>query len=749
VLAVVVALAHRREYWVGSATLGLSLALGMLAVSGARVRAPDGLTDGKKWVVTARVTGLGERGWGAVAIPIALEHVARDGIARRAHGKVMLRVQGEPRELLLPGDRVWFRSVLRAPRGFLNPGAPDADRRAAARGVMAQASVHEPAALKRLGVAPSLAERLLRPVGRWRERMRLQAARLPGDGGPLVEAMVLGDRGDVDRTLEAQFRAAGVSHVLSVSGLHLAIAALLFYAGVVRLLLRFPRLGRGRPVRRVAALMALPATLLYTVLTGSQVATLRAFVVAAVWLSAVALGRRVSAAQALAVAAIVLLLASPLELFDPSFQLSFGAALGTALLAPRWYPDGQGGSLAARLWRWCLRLLAASAAALIATLPIAAWHFSEVAPAGLIANLVVIPLAELVLVPLGLCGCALAACGVPGGQGVLLAAGFTAQVTADLVRACASIAPVWYIATPPLPAMLAWYAAAVALAAQVRRVWRVCLPCVLLVAGVLGAQELARRYSSSLRVTFVDVGQGDAALLELPRGRVVLIDGGGSFDAAWDPGEQVLAPLLRRRGIRRIDLMVLSHPHPDHANGLGFLAERFPVGEIWENGHPTRQPGTVRLRHAAWERGVPIGPPRPLAIAGVSFESLGSCDHSWSENDNSLVLRVGYAGRSLLFPGDAEADAEAALVARGGLHADVLKAPHHGSRTSSSAALLAAVSPSLAVASCGFQNRFGHPHAITLSRYAAAGVPLLRTDERGAVTVTVRQNGRLDVETIR
>ena len=760
--AAVVAAARARGRLIGSALLVLALALGVLAQAGARPRAPPELIGSARWRVEAEVAALPERAFGATRVPVELRSVERDGMRRDAGGGVMVLIGGDPVEPLLPGDRVRFSSPLRAPRGFLDPGGVDGARRAAASGVMALAGVHAPAALSRLaGVPPPPSLATARALGAWRNTMLGEVrARLDGDRRALVASLVLGDRGDVDRRLDDEFRVAGVSHVLSVSGLHLAIAAFLFYAGLTRLLLRVPRLARGRPVRRWAALAAIPAAGVYTLITGSQVATVRACVVAAVWLGAVVLGRRVTAASALAMAALAILAVSPLELFDPSFQLSFAAALGTALLAPRFSPSSSGGArLHARLGRWVWRLCAASAAAILATAPISAWHFSQVSPAGIFSNLVVVPLAELLIVPTGLSGCVLASAHLPPGGALIQLAGIEAGAMAEFVRWCAAWAPSWRVPAPSLIELCAWYGGllAIALARPRWRAWA--LGCALVVGASLGARAWLPSLSNRLVATFLDVGQGDACVLELPRGHAVVIDGGGSFDPAFDPGEQVIAPFLWRRGIRRLDLVILSHPHPDHANGLGFLVEHFPVGEVWTNGQETKQPGTVRLLDAAARRGVPRGPPRAVEIGGVSLRPLApldgagqvAIDPARSENDNSLVVAVEYRGRRLLFAGDLEAEGEAALVGTAGerLRSDVLKVPHHGSRTSSTDALLDAARPGVAVISVGERNRWGFPNPAVLARYQAHGARVLRTDRNGAISVSVSGAGRLDVESMR
>ncbi|HEY7956543.1 MAG TPA: DNA internalization-related competence protein ComEC/Rec2 [Polyangia bacterium] len=741
---------------VGLAALTLAFWLGALG-QGDRPRPPPELVDGELWDVSAEVAAAPERALGRVKIPLALETIARDGIERPARGRVQATLLGEPIERLLPGDRVHLAARFHAPRGFLVPGAPDGALRAAADGVVALAGLHDPAMLSRRAVAPDPIFAPARTLEAFRQRM-LDAvrARIDGVGAALVESLVLGDRGDVDRPLDDAFRIAGVSHVLSVSGLHLAIAAFLFYVGLTKLLLRLGP-GRGRPVRRFAALAALPATVIYTVVTGAQVATLRACVVAGVWLVAVALGRRATISGALSVAALLLLAFRPLELFDPSFQLSFAAALGTALLAPRFSPHGAGGSLAVRLGRWSLRLIVASAAAILATAPIAAWHFSQLAPAGILSNLVVVPLAELAVVPTGLTGCVLAAAHLPGGDLLVRLAGFQCEVMASFVRWFAAWAPSWRVAAPSLLEIVGWYGALLALALELPRRRLIALGGLALVVLTFALGFVATRASTRLTAHFLDVGQGDACVLELPHGHAVVIDGGGSFDAGFDPGQTVLAPFLWRRGIRRIDLIILSHPHPDHANGLGFLVENFPVGEVWTNGEETTQPGTVRLLAGARARHVPLGPPRTKQIAGVTFRPLAPLDEKGAiaidpalgENDNSLVVAVEYAGRRLLFSGDIEAQAESRLITSGGLASDLVKVPHHGSRTSSSAPFVAAVRPRLAVISVGDHNRWHFPNPGVVARWRQAGARVLRTDLDGTVTVALSANGALTISTMR
>jgi len=244
-----------------------------------------------------------------------------------------------------------------------------------------------------------------------------------------------------------------------------------------------------------------------------------------------------------------------------------------------------------------------------------------------------------------------------------------------------------------------------------------------------------------LRVTFLDVGQGDAAIVDLPDGRAMVIDGGGQVGASSDIGARVLAPALRARRRHAVAVAALSHPHPDHFLGLPGGLARVRVGEVWDTGQGARE--GLGGAYAAFLARAPIVLPATTCgartLGGARVEVLAPCPGPRDDrgaNDNSLVIRIGLGSRSILFTGDAERDAERELLAAPErLAADVLKVGHHGSRTSSSPDLLAAVRPSVAVVSTGARNRFGHPHPATLAALAARGVRVLRTDVVGSVVV--------------
>jgi competence protein ComEC len=257
--------------------------------------------------------------------------------------------------------------------------------------------------------------------------------------------------------------------------------------------------------------------------------------------------------------------------------------------------------------------------------------------------------------------------------------------------------------------------------------------------AALALGPLAASADGRLHLTVIDVGQGDGLLLRSPSGRAIVVDAGGSREARFDPGERRVAPVLWREGVRRLDALVVSHAHPDHAGGVPFLLRAFRVESSWEGPAPMRDPAWQRLDAALRAAGI-----RRLAVArgarldwdGASVAVLGPAPPPAAplrvRNEDSLVLDVRFGEVHLLLTGDVAGDAERALRPGPAL---VLKVPHHGSRTSSSPFLIGAARPQLAVVSSGARNPFGHPHPEVLDRYRAAGALLLRTDRDGSVHV--------------
>jgi competence protein ComEC len=648
---------------------------------------------------------------------------------RMADGRVLDAYAPPSAWPLAPGDDVRLEVTLRAPPGPRNPGGRDPAARLAASGVALQALAAGPA----VRTAPPSSLAFLVAA---RERFAAAADRaLPPREAAVVRAIGTGDRTALDRATTDSFARSGLAHVLAVSGFHLVVVAFGLERLLRWLLLRVEPLAARVDARSVAAAVVLPAVPLYAIATGAGAPVLRSAVAAAVAFVGVLLRRESGPANALALALLVLLAGDPGSALDASMQLSFAAVAGLALWAGplrRALPVARArrGTWRARLLEPFLTGACATVAASVATAPVLAFHFRQLPLLGLLANVAGVPVGASLTVASAVAAVT-AATWPPLATPFLLAC--RPLATALLALSDSAAAPRWSVfgvASPGL-AGAAGFAGAALLATRLRGARRlaaaVAAAACLLVPGPLRAA--AARARGGLEVIFVSVGQGDAALLRLPDGAAVLVDAGGAPDGGADPGARDVVPLLRDLGVRRLAAVFVSHPHPDHVLGLAAVADAFAIERVFSNGDAGD--GDAREILAALAP-VPLAPGARWERAGVAFEALGGDREALAPNDASLVLRVAYGGTAFLFPGDVEGAGEAAAVARGGLRADVVKVPHHGSRTSSGEAFAAAVRPRLAVVSLAAGNRYGFPHAEALARWRAVGAEVLRTDE-GAI----------------
>lgn len=714
------AIAVRRPSFVLAAALFGGLALG--SHDRRRAVSIDTTDDRRVDQVTGRVEGP----------PLETAH----GFGSLLVGDRGDRVWVWTRERLEAGQRVVVEGVARSARPSSGPALPDRADALRVRDADVELTARS---VQRLGDEPLLVDDVWRWAGRqqraWAEHIARASDRDPAARAALA-GIVVGVRRDIPPALDERWRRSGIYHVLSVSGLHLAVVAGLVFWLARRLVAASPWGQRSSPARW-AAPPAFAIALAYTLVTGAQVATVRALVVVAIVLVAAMLDRPVRLIDALGVAAIALLAWRPAELFDPGFQLSFTATLALAVTAR---PTEQRGVLG-----WVRRGLAASLWIAIATAPITAYHFQHVMPSGIVGNLVLGPLLELAALPLALAGLAL------GWDAPIALAAWVVEVVDGGAAMFADHAIVGRVALVGPTLLAALVALSLVLAARARRT-RVdfALWLALCVGWAAGRTPPP---AGALRVTFVDVGQGDAAIVELPDGAVWLVDAGGHAGAR-DPGApgRAIDRVLAAYGHDRIALAMVSHPHPDHYAGLAGMTT--PVDELWLAPEPEPTVEHARFAHAtaALRRGQPTSLVRgdvALIAWWPRYDGHGiAADPVRGVNDNSLVVELRYRGRSILFTGDLEEEGEAALVATPGFGAvDVVKVPHHGSRTSSSAAFVAATRPALAVISCGVANAFDFPAPEVVARWQRAGATVLSTDRHGSITITIDAVGDLDIAT--
>ena len=720
------------------------------------------------------VIGDAETAGQSVRFTLAVESIAAEGMSTEEPGRVLVTVRPSPELVRMRptapirgGDRLRLTGTIEEPWR----GTEDFDY---------------PAYLARQGiaaVAPFPHVELLREAegpGTWLAEARRMLARsldnaVPEPQAAMGQALLLGNRDNLPDDLLENFRVTGASHLLAISGLHMTVVL-----GIV-LAVSSWAFGRRRQLYLVAPLVAMWG---YALLAGAPPSATRAAIMGTVYLAAFALGRPRSVMPALGLAAAAMVAADPAVLSAVSFQLSFAAMAGIATLAEpiaaRLRTVGRSGDDRGDSSRPLVQLVASSAAMTIAatvtTLPLVAFHFERVSLVGLPATLVAMPVMPLVLVSHG-------AAGLAGLVSDTLAQPFgwfawimTAYLT-GVVGLIARLPGAAFETGAVAPALVAVYYAAllgiclrrwlVETAASVvdgfnalrtaldRGVsWWIAGPVAALAALVWAVVPMLP--DGDLHVTFADVGQGDMAMVTTPGGRLIVVDGGPSPVVAARAVSDEL-PFWRRH----VDLVVLTHPHRDHVSGLTEILGRYDVLRILE--HPvTYDSGAYEAWRAAVDvEGAVVTHARAgqsiLTGDGVLIQVLGPPDSligdgSDADVDNaSVVLRIVYGEVSFLLTADLFAPGERALVAgAASLDSDVLKVAHHGSRSSSTEELLAAVSPTAAVVSAGADNRFGHPHPETmeaLGRYVAPGMVFL-TGASGSVEFAT-DGQRLTVRTER
>ena len=639
-------------------------------------------------------------------------------------------------ERVLAGERVRVRAVLRAASELANPGGRGRVRDLARAGIGATGRLAHPALHAR--VPEREGHRPLAALYRVRATLDERLART-GPGGALLRALALGERAGLSSEAQDAFARLGLAHLLSVSGLHLALVAGLVFTAAHALLGRWAWLAARHDSRAPALAAGVAGAVLYALLSGWDVPVRRSLLLLLALALAMTRGRRGGAHEPLAAASLAILAVEPQALFGASFQLSFAASAALAF-APR-PAQATPASVAGRVWIRAREAVSSSATALAATCPLAAAQLGSVAPIALLANVAAIPWTGAVVLPAALLAVLVAALPEPLRAGWALAA---AERIAAGSLAAVELAAAWLptLAPRPVPGS-GWLAAAslVALAALCVRATALRVLLCLAANGLLALAQPAVLAAPLPRLVALDVGQGDALLVQGRLG-AVLVDAGLATPDGVDLGSRVVVPALAALGVRRLDLLVVTHADLDHRGGVPAVLARVPVGVLWLPFGARDDPGFDAVRAAALARGVEIREQgtggSPLHAGDLRVEPLWPPVQAsrGSRNDRSLAVRITAGARRVLLPGDLEAPAEAALVASGvDLRADVLALAHHGSRSSSTQGLLAAVAPTLALVSAPCHGRFGMPHPEVRARARAAGVPVWWTGRDGALVV--------------
>ncbi len=742
-----------------------------------------------------------------------VKRIKREGRWLSFDSPLRLAVAGEVSQIYR-GDRLMALASLSLPRTYDNPGGFDYEAWLARRGIAVTGWVDSPRLLHKIETSGN---HLPRTVDMVREKYIEYLHRTDGKGGALLAALLAGDRKSLPESVENIFESSGLSHLLAVSGLHLGLVAASFYFLFYSVLKRLPLLSRRLPAARLAAVLTAFPLIAYAFMTGMRIPTQRALVMVLVFLFALASDRQKDAWNALVLAALAVLFIWPEAIYEVSFQLSFTCVAGILYAMPRVYAvfrgrrdreeetllrlerEAGGKSYGfSRPVRYLAGLFAVSAVALWAILPLQVFFFHESNPLSPLYNLLAVPVCGLLILPLGLVFSILGIVFPSGGEfllGLLGGVGsalietmefFLRHARTNMVLPSLSWFGVifWYAGGALLlegalayrTGCFSWrYFSALKTRGERLNLWPAPLPGArrahVWTALAVGLLLMTVSFADLFRcrdpfagkgavVSMIEVGQGQSFLIRTDDGKYILVDGGGFFFSDWDVGQNVVSPCLLSLGLTRLDAVALSHPHPDHGEGLDYIFRNFEVGEFWL-GHASNRLSR-KLVDIAVSRDINI---RRLDESSGMFRSgtaKVSVLHpppgevsSEEFNNQSLVLSLETENFTILLTGDIEEEAEAILVEKygphgevkaGALSAHVMSVPHHGSKSSSTDAFLEAVSPEFVMVSGAGPSRTGLPSPEVLEKYHSRGVNVLRTDVHGFSGVYERKGTLIRLE---
>ncbi len=672
-----------------------------------------------------------------------------------------------PGLFLVPGDRVLFRAALKRFSSYKNPGGFDYVLYQAEKGLNAQCFLKHQSLLIKLAPASGASSVSIMNALRGRVELFRQKALIWAqssmDPAPAAfyAAMTLGYKTLLDANWQDHIHQTGLNHLLSVSGLHIGMVSMFVFL-LVRLAVRSmcPSILNRTSDKMTALWPALASAFLYAFLAGFGAPTIwRSILTLAVFFGAAFRYRKADSLTVLALAALLILIQDPGNLWQIPFQLTFACVLAIIVIYPRFRgirlhrifpvlgPDTVQGKIISHFedafW--------VSIAVNIALLPLIIFYFDGFALAGVVANIVLIPYTGFVILPLGLFSVLVFAISQTLAYPVIRLLNYVLWGCLHYIEWFSrftwsffwtgSISPAWLLVIyAALGLLFATFSRKIKIAALGALTALVCATL------IFGYYHDEANVIGALRVDVIDVGQGSSALVRLPSGETMLVDGGGSPDGSYDFGRAVLAPFLWHEGIRSLDYVALSHDHPDHGMGLRFILSHFGVGCFWTSGIIDEKTGTthcglseIALKQKIRLRTFPdlftdvqIGRVRiRLLHPTPDFLAKGS---KGGLNDLSLVLEISCGQTRVILPGDIGRNIEDLIIpALDGPMETLLVAAHHGSRNSNSEEFLDALHPVAIVFSCGYDNQFGFPAPAAVGRCAERNIPMYRTDLQGAI----------------
>jgi competence protein ComEC len=704
-------------------------------------------------IVEGTVTDVPEMSGNKIRLTIDRVHLNREEIK----GRVRLFLFNKPLQgpFPVPGDRIQTVSRLRTPGTFRNPGVFSYDLKK--DGIIAIGYIqHMQFIHKDYGFSHRLNKKR-------QDLGRIIETSLSPENASLHKAIIAGLKTGIPPELRDVFSATGLAHLLSISGTHFGLLAFIIFTFMRTAMKLLPaglltKMTLYLTPTQTAVLMTLPALIMYALISGSRTPTIRALIMVFIYMMALFLGRKSQWLNSLSIAALIILLWQPGALFELSFQLSFLAVLSIGYVLEKQSKDKNKNPLPSfpgqdteqfRISKMAMGRIRTgvmiTVAAVLGTAPVVILVFKQFPLISPVTNLIATPYICFILLPLGFLSSFTA---LLFNMSVMPFSSIIDSVSTGALYLIKTFSRFPYSnlhAHNPSFFIIAAYFLSLIVLIKGRTKWKF-LPLFLVLILYIISPSLTQK--EGLSITFLDIGQGEASLVRLPDKKVMLIDGGTQKP---DMGRLVIAPFLWSQGIKEVDFVIASHPHPDHYGGLMYIMDNFDVREIWVNGRiPSEADQFFRkilvknLPYRVLKRGDLLEAKDYRMYVFHPYDEFYA-DSPRGEfsniNSDSLVLKLESGDASVLFTGDIEREAEENLSHLGKwLESTVLKVPHHGGRTSSSREFLEAVKPQIAVISAGMDNRFHHPHRETTERYGEFDTGVFRTDRDGAVTVTFNNN---------
>lgn len=693
-----------------------------------------------------------------------------DSLEKDMTGRLLLTIYGQPEKDIFIGDVIRFSSFLKPIRNFQNPGGFDYIKFMRLKNIHGSAWVRSDRVSvvekeNSSAIFSELVFRAAKKIDKIRTLFFDHVLETSGNsyGGKVLASVVTGKKEVISDNLRDIFSKTGTSHLLAISGLHLSIVYILFYA-VFNWLFSFSiSFSAGGKARKAAAVLSLVPVMLYALLTGFSPSCQRAMIMITVLVFSYIREKEKDIFSSISFAGILILLIDPGALFSISFQLSFAAvifiAAGMAFVYEKQRKNKRLLFIGSRtIFSRVILVFTVTILAGLGTSPLTAHYFNILSFLSPVSNLIAIPVLGFLVLPLGLFSLGLFIFLPETGQSVFTLAikfcNFLADYLISFLNMLSNIPFSWSrTVTIHWSDLILIYAFFSALFLFFKGYKKAVIPFVLagLIISALDLfepEDLKKLASSSrnhLQIIVMDVGQGSSTLIRTPEKLHILVDGGGfSGKSEFDPGRSIVAPFLWNIGIRRIDYVIVSHPESDHMNGLVFILENFNVHTLIKNRDVKDTFAYKRMMDLCAEKQIRILQPdkkgETIHAGGTALKFYKEFEEAGKKrfNNNSLVFKISYRHFSMLFPGDIlkQREKELTLSQEFIPDCDILLSPHHGSSSSSTKKFLDKVNPSSVIISCGWNNRYGFPAQKVLSRYKSMGLDIFRTDLYGAVIVS-------------